>query len=104
MKNRKRKHSSNGVSENRNSQGSETGKKICQYHGMCGHTTNECTLVKALVQKEKIKKLKASYKWKCTKQEVNILVEKKMKQVMKKRKKQHKEELCAFKNMSVSDS
>ena len=41
---------------------------------------------------------------KYTKHEVSILVEKKMKQAHKKRKKQCEEELRAFKNMSVWDS
>ena len=86
-KNKKGKHSHNSVSENRNSQGSETGKKYCQYHGRCGHTTNECTLVKTLVQREKLKKIKANKKKKCTKHEVNVLVERKVKKAMKKKKK-----------------
>ena len=102
-KNKKRKHN-NSVSENRNSSSSETGKKFCQYHGTCGHTTNECTLVKTLVQKEKLKKFKATKDRKYTKHEVNVLVEKKLKKAMRKKKKQREEELRAFENMSVSDS
>ena len=81
-KNKKRKHSSYGVSENMNSQGSETGKTFCQYHGMCGHTTNECTLAKTLVQKKKLRKYKANKERKYTKHEVNVLVERKVKKAM----------------------
>lgn len=103
-KNKKRKHSNSSVSESRNSQSSETGKKFCQYHGTCGHTTNECTLVKTLVQKEKLKKFKANKERKYTKHEVNVLVEKKLKRAMQKKRKQREEELRAFENMSVSDS
>ena len=83
--------------------GTETGKKYCQYHSKCGHNTTKCTLVKSLVQKEKLKKQKASKERKYIKHDVNILVERTMKKVLKRRKKQHEEELCAFENMSVLD-
>ena len=66
------------ISRNRN------WKKYCQYHGTCGLSTNRCTLVKALVQKEKKKKQKAIKERKYTKHEVNILVERKMQNVLKK--------------------
>ena len=61
-------------------------------------------LVKTLVQWDKPKKFKVSKERKCTKHEVNVLAERKVKKAMKKQKKQRKEELCAFENMSVSDS
>ena len=98
------KYSNNSVSASRNSQGLDSGKKICQYHGICGHTTNESMLLKFLVQKEKLIKFKANKKRKYTKHEVNVLVERKVKKAMKKKKKKCKEELGEFENMSVSDS
>ena len=33
-------------------------EKICRYRGTCGHTTDECTLLKALVKQTKEKKRK----------------------------------------------
>ena len=102
--NKKGKHSNNNVSDRKNSQGTETGKKYCQYQCTCGHSTNECTLVKPLVHKEKMKKQKSSKERKYTKHEVNILVERNMKKALKKRKKQCEEEFRAFKSMNVSDS
>ena len=54
--NKKRKHSNNNVSDGKTSQGTESGKKYCQYHGMCGHSINKYMLVKILVQKEKQKR------------------------------------------------
>ena len=61
-------------------------------------------LVKTLVQKDKLKKFKASKERKYTKREVKILVEKKIKNALRKREKQHEEEMHAFENMSISDS
>ena len=37
-------------SEDEDSEEEYKGKKFCQYHGMCGHTTDECTTLKALVK------------------------------------------------------
>ena len=74
--NKRRKYSNNNVSDEKSSKGTETGKKYCQYHGTCRHSTNECTLVKTLVQKEQKKKQKASKERKYTKHEINILVKK----------------------------
>ena len=71
---------------------------------MCGHSTNKCTLVKALVQKDKLKKQKANKERKYTKHEVDILLEKKMKKALWKRKKQHAEKWHSFENINVSDS
>ena len=68
---------------------------------MCGHNTNKCTLVRAFVQKEKLKKKKTSKERKYTKLEVSILVENKMKKALKKREKLRVEELRAFENMSI---
>ena len=47
--NKKRKHFNQNDSEKRSSQGIEDGKKFCMYNGMCGYSTNECTLIKSLV-------------------------------------------------------
>ena len=82
------------------------GRKFCQYHGMCGHTTDECTTLKALVKQAKQKKGNHFQKKKrFTKHEVNIMVQKQVKKALKQNKKKKRtEELRAFENMSVSDS
>ena len=83
----------------------KTGHKFCQYHGMCGHTTDECTTLKALVKQAKQKKGNFQKKKRFTKHEVNIMVQKQVKKAMKKNKKSKRtEELRAFEKMSVSDS
>ena len=102
--NKKRKYFNNYVSDGKSSQGTQTGKMFCQYHGTCGHSTNKFTLVQTLVQNEKLKKQKVIKERKYTKHEVNILVERKVKKALKKRQKQCAEELHDFENMSVSDS
>ena len=80
-------------------------KKFCQYHGTCGHTTDECSTLKALVKKAKQKQGKHFQKKKrFTKHEVNVMVQKQVKRVMKKKKKMHTEELRALEKMSGSDS
>ena len=76
--NKKRKHSNNNVSDAKKFQETESGKKYCHYHGTCGHSTLKCTLVKSLVEKEKLKKQRSSKERQYTKHRVNILVEKKM--------------------------
>ena len=40
-------------SEDEDSEEEQKGKGFCQYHGMCGHTTEECTTLKALVKQAK---------------------------------------------------
>ena len=40
-------------SEDEDSEEGYKGKKFCQYHGMCGHITDECTTLKALVKQVK---------------------------------------------------
>ena len=61
----------------------------------CRHTTDECTMLKALVEQAKQRKDKHFQKKKrFTKYEVNIMV---LKKAMKKMKKKHTEELRAFK-------
>ena len=84
--NKKRKYSNQNVSEEKNCSGTEGGKKFCKCHSTCRHSTNECTLIRVLVQKEKFKKKKQIKERKYAKHEVNILVEKKMKKTLKKRK------------------
>ena len=60
------------------------GKKFGQYHGTCGHTTDECTTSKALVKQAKQKKGNHfQKKKKCTKHEVNIKVQKQVKNALK---------------------
>ena len=102
--NKKRKHFKDNVSDGKSYTGTETDKKYCQYHGTCRHHSNKCAYIKFLVKKEKPKKQKASKERKYNKHEVNILVERKMKNALKKTKKQCEEELRAFENMIVWDS
>ena len=73
------------------------GKIFCQYHGTCGHTTDKCTTLKALVKQAKQKRSKHFDKKKrFTKHEVNIMVQKQVKRAMKQKKKKDTEELRAF--------
>ena len=75
-------------SEDVDSEEEHKGKKFCQYHGTCGHTTDECTTLKALFNQVKQKKGKHFEKKKFTKHEVKIMVQKQMKTDMKKKKKE----------------
>ena len=43
---KKRKRSNQNFSEEKLCQGTEKGKKFCQYHGTCEHITNQCTTIK----------------------------------------------------------
>ena len=84
-------------SEDEDSEKENKGKNFCQYHCTCGRTTDEYTNLKALVKQAKQKKGKHFQKKKIfTKHEVNIIVKKWVKKVMKKKKKKHTEEPCAF--------
>ena len=47
---------------------------------MCGHTANECDTIKTLVKQAQTKNAKQSKEKKYTKHEINILVEKKIKE------------------------
>ena len=77
-------------------------KKFCLYHCTRGHTTVECTILKALLKQAKQKKEKYfDEKKRFTKHEVNIMVQKEVKQAMKKKKKKYAEELHAFEIISV---
>jgi len=100
------KQKSRKASKKKEEQEEQKGKKFCQYHGTCGHTTDECTTLKALVKQAKQKKGSHFQKKKrFTKHEVNIMVQKQVRKAMKKsKKKKRTEELRAFENMSVSDS
>ena len=81
------------------------GKMFCKYHCTCRHTTNECTTLKTLVKQAKQKKGKHFKKKKRhTKHEVNIMVKKHVKKVLKQKKRKCTKELHAFEKMIVSDS
>ena len=57
-----------------------SGKKFCHYHDTYGHTTDQCTTLKALVKQVKQKKSKHFHKKKrVTKHEVNVMVQKQIK-------------------------
>ena len=80
------------------------GKKFCQYYGTCGHTTDQCTTLKALVKQAKQKKSRHFDKKKSfTKHEVKVMVQKQVKKALKKKKRKLTEELHAFMKMCVSD-
>ena len=42
-------------SENKDADEGHKGKMFCQYHGTCGHTMDECTMLKTLVRQAKQK-------------------------------------------------
>ena len=63
--------------EDKDSDQGHTGKKFYQYHGMCGHTTDQCTTLKALDKQAKQKKSKNFDKKKrFIKHLVNVMVQK----------------------------
>ena len=73
-------------------------KTFCQYHGKCSHSTDECTTLKVLIKKAKSNKSKENRKGgekTYTKNEVNVLIEKKLKKAFKGRNKR-KQELHIF--------
>ena len=71
-------------SDDEDSDQGHSGKKFCQYHGMCGHTTDQCTTLKALVKQAKQKKNNHFDKKKrFTKHEVNVMVQKEVKKALK---------------------
>ena len=62
-------------SGNEDSDQGHSGKKFCQYYGTRGHTTDQCTTLKALVKQVKQKKSKRFNKKKrFTKLEVNVMI------------------------------
>ena len=75
--NKKRKNSNNNISV----------QKVLRvpWH-MCCHRNSECTMIKALVEKEKLKKKISSKDRKYNKPEFNILVEKKIKRLSNRKK------------------
>ena len=84
---KKRKSVTFGYSEDKDSEEEPQGIKFCQYHGMCRHTTNKCTMLIALVKQAKQKKGKHYQKKKrYTKHELNIMVQKQIKKALEKKK------------------
>ena len=74
------------------------------WHGLCGHTTDDCTALMALISQGKQNKSKQSIKEKRqTKNDVNVMVGKKIKKALKKKKKLT-DEIRAFEKMSISAS
>ena len=94
---KKRKSTNFNDSDNEDSEGL-LGKKFCQYHGICWHTTDQCTTLKVLVKHAKQKKSKHFDKKKrFTKHEVNVMAQKQVKKALKQKKRKYTEELHAFK-------
>ena len=74
-------------SDNEDSDEGHTARKFCQYHGTCGHTTDQCATLKALVKQAKQRKSKHFDKKKrSTKHEVNVMVQKQVKNALKQKK------------------
>ena len=91
-----------GDSQDKDSQQETQGNNFCQYHNTCGQTSDESTTLNVLVKRAKQKKGKHFKKKKrYIKHEVYVMVQKQVKKALKKKKKQHTEELCAFEKRSV---
>ena len=81
-------------------------KKFCQYHEKCHHSTDKCATLKALiknVKSNKSKEYREGGEKTYTKHNINVLIEKRLKNAFKGRKKL-KQELCTFEKMEVSGS
>lgn len=84
--------------------------KYCMFHERCGHTTDQCTALKELVQNNKKKRSKYNKKSNrksektYTRHKVNALVEKRIKKALhgKKKKRRH-DELHEFENLEIAD-
>ena len=98
---KKRKNTFLDDSEDEDLDKETVGKRFYKYHALCGHTTDECTTYKALIRQAKQNKGK-HFKKKKSKQEVNAMVEEKVKKALKRKKRKHTDELCAFEKMSFS--
>ena len=102
---RKRKVVTFDNSDDEDSDVGHSGKKLCQYHGTCEHTMDQCTTLKALVKQTKQKKSKHfDNKKRFNKHEVNVMVQKQVKKALKQKKRKHTEEQQGIKNINVSDS
>ena len=105
---KKRKATTFKDSEEESSEEEKTDKKrFCKFHSMCTHTTDECAILKTLIKQAKNKRPKLNKKKKYTQLEVNVLVQKKVKQVVKNQKKKsqtYSKDLNAFTKMEISDS
>ena len=73
--------------EDKDSDQGHTGKKFRPYNGTCGHTTDQCTTLMALVKQVKQKKSKRFNKKKrFTKHGVNAMVQKQVEKALKQKK------------------
>ena len=91
--------------EDKDSDEGLSGKKFCQYHSTCGHTTDQCTTLEALIKKAKQKKSKHfDKKNRVIKHEVNAMVQKQVKKTLKQKKRKRTEELRGLEKMSASYS
>ena len=94
---------------------SNDGPKYCKLHGKCSHTTDQCKDIKQLVKAEKERRKNSKFKRakynkkfdskkfrKKNRQEVNALVEKRIKKLLKKNK-TALNELNNFENIKLSD-
>ena len=91
------------------------GPKYCKLHGKCSHTTDQCKDIKQMVKAEKERRKKNKFKRskynnkydskkfrKKNKQEVNAMVEKRLKKLLRKNK-SALNELNNFENIKLSD-
>ena len=92
-------------SDGEDSDEQHSGKKFCQYHGTCVHTTDQCITLKTLIKQAKQNKSKhVDKKKRFTKYEANVTVRKQVKKALKQKRRKPTEELRAFEKMSVSNS
>ena len=111
LRNRKRRISRKGLHSYQEDSGEDTSgeeenrKKFCNYNSSCGRSTDECTTLKTLIKHARLKKTWHNDKEKMSiMYEVNMFVGKKVKKALKKEKRKHTKELCAYEKMSVLDS
>ena len=81
-------------------------QRFCQYHRKCNYSTDECTTFDALIKKAESNKSKGYRKAgenMFTSHKVNVLIKKTLEKSFK-QKKGHKQELCTFEKMDVSES
>ena len=78
---KKRKSVTFDNSEDEDSKDKHTGNKFCQYDGMCSHTTDKCTTLKALVKHAKQKKQKQFQKEKTPNMRLTLWFKSRLKNV-----------------------
>ena len=112
---KKRKVRFESSDEDSDDEDSDSGPKYCKLHGKCSHTTDQCKDIKQLVKDEKDRRKRNRFKRskygnkydkksfrKKNKEEVNALVNKRIKKLMKKNK-DALNDLNNFENIKLSE-